>query len=54
MNRSVRVSYVSSNFPFQLRSSCAADTLSLLTISSGHLEVLSKLAGMTDPVEVST
>lgn len=54
LNWSVLVSYVSSNLPSQVGSSYAAVTRILLTISSGHLELLSKLAGMTVPVKVST
>lgn len=54
MNRSVFVSYVSSNFPFQLESSNDDETRILRTISSGHLDVLSKLAGKIEPVEVFT
>lgn len=54
MNLSVFVSYVSSNFPFQLESKNDDETRILLTISSGHLDVLSKLAGKIAPVEVFT
>lgn len=54
MNLSVFVSYVSSNFPFQLESSNDAETRILRTISSGDLEVLLKLAGKIEPVEVFT
>lgn len=51
---SVSVSYVSSNLPLQLGSSNDAVNRILLTISSGHLDVLSKLAGLTEPVDGST
>lgn len=54
MNLSVKVSYVSSNFPFQDGSPLHAVTRILRTISSGHLEVLSKQAGNTYPVDGST
>lgn len=54
MNRSVCVSYVSNNLPLQFGSSHAAVTRILLTISSGHREVPSNLAGTIDPIEGST
>lgn len=53
-NWSVLVSYVSSNLPVQFGSSNEDVTLILRMISSGHLEVPSKLAGVINPVEVST
>lgn len=52
-NLSRWVSYVSSNLPSHLRSIEDTVTRILLTISSGHREPLSKLAGLIDPVEVS-